>query len=130
MVEMAETFETSVRSVLDRVSRAAGEMQDMAQRMTRNAETTTGERGHRRQHLAAGRGQRQGGRRRDGRIVVVDPGDRIAQVTASSRIARKAAEDAERTDRTVEGLSATANKIGEVVNLINDIASARPICWR
>ncbi|MGF7173915.1 methyl-accepting chemotaxis protein [Azospirillum doebereinerae] len=122
MVEMAESFETSVRSVLERVSRAAGEMQDMAQRMTRNAETTTGEAA-----TAASTSQQAEGSVKAVAAATEELSASIqeigSQVTASSRIARKAAEDAERTDRTVEGLSTTANKIGEVVQLINDIAS-------
>jgi len=122
MVEMAETFETSVRSVLDRVSRAAGEMQDMAQRMTRNAEATTGDAA-----TAAGTSQQAEGSVKAVAAATEELSASIqeigAQVTASSQIARKAAEDALRTDRTVEGLSASANKIGEVVQLIHNIAS-------
>lgn len=38
-------------------------------------------------------------------------------------MARKAVEEAQRTNETVEGLAAAAQKIGDVVNLINDIAS-------
>ncbi|WP_109106674.1 methyl-accepting chemotaxis protein, partial [Azospirillum sp. TSO35-2] len=122
MVEMAESFESSVRGVLDRVSRAAGEMQDMAQRMSRNAETTTGEAA-----TAASTSQQAEGSVKAVAAATEELSASIqeigSQVHASSRIARKAADDAERTDRTVEGLSQTANKIGEVVQLINDIAS-------
>ncbi|SMH43168.1 methyl-accepting chemotaxis protein [Azospirillum agricola] len=122
MVEMAETFESSVRSVLDRVSRAAGEMQDMAQRMSRNAEATTGEAA-----TAASTSQQAEGSVKAVAAATEELSASIqeigAQVTASSRIARKAADDAERTDRTVEGLAQSANKIGEVVQLIHNIAS-------
>ena len=44
------------------------------------------------------------------------------QVTQSARIASKAVDDAKRTDNTVQGLNEAAQKIGEVVKLINDIA--------
>jgi ABC-type transporter Mla subunit MlaD len=44
------------------------------------------------------------------------------QVEHSARIAQKGAEEARRTDVTVQGLSDAAQKIGEVVRLINDIA--------
>ncbi|MBP2230988.1 methyl-accepting chemotaxis protein [Azospirillum agricola] len=122
MVEMAETFESSVRSVLDRVSRAAGEMQDMAQRMSRNAEATTGEAA-----TAASTSQQAEGSVKAVAAATEELSASIqeigSQVTASSRIARKAADDAERTDRTVEGLAQSANKIGEVVQLIHNIAS-------
>ncbi|WP_247893974.1 methyl-accepting chemotaxis protein [Azospirillum endophyticum] len=121
MVEMAENFETSVRAVLDRVSRAAGEMQDMAQRMSRNAETTSGEAA-----TAASTSQQAEGSVKAVAAATEELSASIqeigTQVTASSRIARQAADDAARTDRTVEGLAQTANKIGQVVELINSIA--------
>jgi methyl-accepting chemotaxis protein len=44
------------------------------------------------------------------------------QVTQSSKIAQKAVEEAERTNRTVQSLSTAAEKIGDVVKLINEIA--------
>ncbi|WP_245985919.1 HAMP domain-containing methyl-accepting chemotaxis protein [Azospirillum thermophilum] len=122
MVEMADSFESSVRAMLERVSTAAGEMQDMAQRMSRNAETTTGEAA-----TAASTSQQAEGSVKAVAAATEELSASIqeigTQVTASSRIARQAADDAERTDRTVEGLAQTANKIGEVVQLINDIAS-------
>ncbi|WP_148219782.1 methyl-accepting chemotaxis protein [Azospirillum sp. B510] len=121
MVEMAENFETSVRGVLDRVARAAGEMQDMAQRMSRNAEATTGEAA-----TAASTSQQAEGSVKAVAAATEELSVSIqeigSRVHASSQIARKAADEAERTDRTVEGLSQSANKIGEVVQLINSIA--------
>jgi methyl-accepting chemotaxis protein len=45
------------------------------------------------------------------------------QVAQSAKIAGKAAEDAKRTDATVQILASGAQKIGEVVTLIQDIAS-------
>ncbi|MBP2301381.1 methyl-accepting chemotaxis protein [Azospirillum picis] len=122
MIEMAENFESSVRSVLDRVAKAAGEMQGMAQRMSRNAEATSGEAA-----TAASTSQQAEGSVKAVAAATEELSASIqeigSQVHASSQIARKAASDAERTDRTVEGLSQTAGKIGEVVQLINDIAS-------
>jgi methyl-accepting chemotaxis protein len=44
-------------------------------------------------------------------------------VTQAAQIANKAASDGQRTNETVEGLAAAANKIGEVIGLINEIAS-------
>ncbi|MFD1628055.1 methyl-accepting chemotaxis protein [Azospirillum griseum] len=121
-IEMAENFESSVRAVLQRVSTAASEMQDMAQRMSRNAETTTGEAA-----TAAATSQQAEGSVKAVAAATEELSASIqeigSQVNTSSRIARKAVDDATRTDRTVEGLSLTANKIGEVVQLINDIAS-------
>ncbi len=45
------------------------------------------------------------------------------QVTHAASIASRAVDKARQTDDTVQGLSKTANRIGEVVGLINDIAS-------
>ena len=45
------------------------------------------------------------------------------RVTESARIAQTAVDEANRTNVTVAGLSAAAQKIGEVVGLINNIAS-------
>ncbi|KAA0581956.1 HAMP domain-containing protein [Azospirillum sp. B21] len=121
MVEMAENFETSVRGVLDRVAQAAGEMQDMAERMTRSADLTAGE-----ATTAAGSSQQAEGNVKAVAAATEELSASIqeigTQVHASSQIARKAAEEAERTDRTVEGLAQTAGRIGEVVGLIQSIA--------
>ncbi|WP_451978226.1 methyl-accepting chemotaxis protein [Azospirillum endophyticum] len=122
MLEMAESFESGVRAVLDRVNQAAGEMQDVAQRMSANAETTVGEAA-----TAAATSQQAEGSVKAVAAATEELSATIqeigTQVTASSRIARQAAEDAVRTDRTVEGLAQTATRIGQVVRLINDIAS-------
>jgi methyl-accepting chemotaxis protein len=45
------------------------------------------------------------------------------QVTHAANIASRAVDMARQTDDTVQGLSKTASRIGEVVGLINDIAS-------
>ena len=44
------------------------------------------------------------------------------QVSQSSQIAQEAVQRAQRTDHTVAGLSDAANRIGEVIHLIQDIA--------
>ncbi|PWC36248.1 methyl-accepting chemotaxis protein [Azospirillum sp. TSO35-2] len=121
MVEMAESFESSVRGVLDRVAHVAGDMQGMAERMTRSADTTAAE-----ATTAASTSQQAEGNVKAVAAATEELSASIqeigSQVHASSQIARKAADEAERTDRTVEGLSQTANKIGEVVGLIQSIA--------
>jgi len=45
------------------------------------------------------------------------------QAQSSATVARRAAEQASRTTATMEGLSQAADRIGDVVNLINNIAS-------
>src|SRR5207302_7587038 len=46
-----------------------------------------------------------------------------SQVNQSSEIAQQAVADVERTNVTMQGLAETARRIGDVVKLINDIAS-------
>lgn len=45
------------------------------------------------------------------------------QIDESARIAREGVEDAERANKRIQRLAVSASKIGEVVDLINDIAS-------
>ena len=45
------------------------------------------------------------------------------RVGQAAQIADKAANDGQRTNETVQGLAVAAHKIGEVIGLINDIAS-------
>ena len=49
-------------------------------------------------------------------------GDISRQVTHAADIARRAVDQTKQTDGTVQGLSESAERIGEVVKLINDIA--------
>ena len=49
-------------------------------------------------------------------------GEITRQVSRSAEVSRRAVEETERTDRTVRELAETANKIGDVVRLIADIA--------
>ncbi|MCQ4159826.1 methyl-accepting chemotaxis protein [Roseomonas sp. GC11] len=49
-------------------------------------------------------------------------GEITRQVSRSAEVARRAVTETERTDRTVRELADTANKIGDVVRLIADIA--------
>ncbi|MEI5617267.1 hypothetical protein WB403_50110, partial [Streptomyces brasiliscabiei] len=53
-------------------------------------------------------------------VSIGDIGGRIAE---SATIAQAAVGDAERANRMVQGLADAANRIGEVVDLINNIAS-------
>ncbi len=121
MIGMAQTFESGVRVVLDRVSQAATEMQTMSERMSGSAGLTAGE-----ASTAAGSSQHAEGNVKAVAAATEELSASIqeigSQVTVSNRIARKAAEEAERTDRTVDGLAQAAGKIGEVVGLIQSIA--------
>ncbi len=57
---------------------------------------------------------------------IAEIGRRVAEL---ARIAGRAVQEAEATDRCVGGLSEAARRIDDVVRLIGDIAGG-PICWR
>ncbi|MGQ9371665.1 methyl-accepting chemotaxis protein [Azospirillum sp. ST 5-10] len=122
MLEMADGFESSVRSLLERVSHAAADMHGIAARMTRTAEQTSGEAATAAatSAQAAGSVEAVAAATEELSASIQEIG---TQVQNSSRIARQAADEAERTDHTVEGLASAAGRIGEVVDLISDIAS-------
>src|SRR5580658_3454407 len=102
---MAGNFERQVRGVVAAVSSAATQMQSSARTMSASADQT------REQTLAVAAGAEQ---------ATSDIG---RQVSEASTVARQAADEGERTNTAISGLSHAAQKIGEVVALINDIAS-------
>ncbi|HTZ79597.1 MAG TPA: methyl-accepting chemotaxis protein [Stellaceae bacterium] len=122
MQQLAGTFEAKVRGIVDGVSSAAGEMQKMARSMASTAD------GSRQQSLAAASGANQATANVQ---TVAAASEELStsiteigrQVTQASSVSRKAAEEGERTNKTVSGLAESAQRIGEVVALINDIAS-------
>ncbi len=122
MQQLAGTFETKVRGIVDGVSGAASEMQKMARSMSATAD------GSRQQSLAAASGANQATANVQ---TVAAASEELStsiteigrQVTQASTVSRKAADEGERTNKTVSGLSESAQRIGEVVALINDIAS-------
>ncbi len=122
LVETADSFEATVRSVLGRVSQAADDMQELARRMSASAGTTTAEAATAAtaSQLAAGSVEAVAAATEQLSASIREIG---TQVSLSSRIARQAAEDADRTDRIMEGLSQTANRVGQVVQMIDGIAT-------
>jgi len=122
MLSLAQSFETEVSSVVDGVSSAAGEMKETAEIMTQAAEATS------RQSSAAAQAAEEAA----GNVqAVAAAADQLSasiteisrQVTRSADIAGQAVSEARRTNSLVQGLADAASKIGEVVSLINDIAS-------
>ncbi|MDB5410789.1 MAG: chemotaxis protein [Rhodospirillales bacterium] len=122
LLTLAETFESKVRVVVDTVSNAAGGMQGAARSMTEASNET-------REHIiavdasavqATDNVQQVAAAAEELSASIVEIGRQIAQ---SEGVARKAAAESERTNGTVTGLSAAAQKIGDVVELINGIAS-------
>ena len=122
MESLADDFERSVNGIVRSVSTAAAGMQSTAQSMTATASD------------ASSRASTVGAasaRSSDNVSTVAAAAEELSasvsevlrQVAASSDIASKAVGDAERTNATVQQLSSGAEKIGEVVQLIHNIAS-------
>jgi methyl-accepting chemotaxis protein len=120
--ELAAAFEHKVGGIVEAVAAAAGEMQGLSSSMNgSNAETA-------RQTTTVAAASTQASANVE---TVASATEELSasinsiaqQVTRSAAIAAKAAEDARRTNRVVEGLAAGTQKIGEVVTLIQNIAS-------
>jgi methyl-accepting chemotaxis protein len=121
-LELAANFESGVGSVIEAVSAAATQMQSSSQAMSATADQTS------RQSTAAAAATEQASANVQ---TVAAAAEQLSasiqeisrQVSKSSEIARDAVERAQATNDKVLGLSVSAQKIGEVVELINDIAS-------
>ncbi|HVJ35851.1 MAG TPA: HAMP domain-containing methyl-accepting chemotaxis protein [Terriglobia bacterium] len=118
----AANFESHVKAVADLVLNAATDVQSMAQSMSRTAETTVGEAQSvsSASELAA-----------DNVNAVAAAAEQLAssvneisrQTSRSSTIAAQAADQARTTNGQVQGLATAAQRIGDVVKLITDIAN-------
>ncbi len=107
-VKLADDFEQNVGAVVQAVSAAATEMQASAGSMTAAVEDTTAKSAS----MAAASEE------------LASTVDEISrQVMQSSEIARSAVEEANKSNELIIGLADGAQKIGDIVNLIQDIAS-------
>jgi methyl-accepting chemotaxis protein len=120
--ELAAGFERKIGGIVEAVAVAASEMQGMSATMS-NSNTETS-----RQTAAVAAASMQASTN-VGTVAAATEEltasiNNIAQqVTRSAEIANKAADEARRTNAVVEGLAAGTQKIGEVVTLIQSIAS-------
>src|SRR5216683_786414 len=111
--QMADNFESGVRTSLDTLAGAATEMRATSRSMLATTVAAVAEQASANvQTVAAATEELSSSVSEIGR-----------QVTQSTKIASQAVEEANRTNLTVQGLSAAAQKIGDVVKLISDIAS-------
>jgi methyl-accepting chemotaxis protein len=122
LADVANDFETRIRGIVDVLSGAATKMQSTARSMSDSADST------RQQSLAVASGANQA--TANVQTVAAASEELSAsiseigrQVTQAATVSKRAAEEGERTNATVAGLAKTAQKVGEVVKLINDIAS-------
>ena len=115
-------FETTARSVLDRLQRSTDSMQATAQSMSATADQSSElvnavasaaeETSVNVQSVSSGTEELSSSISEIGR-----------QVVTSAQIARKAVDEAGQTDATVQGLAESAVRIGVVIDLIQNIAS-------
>jgi hypothetical protein len=118
---MADAFESSVKTVVDTLTKSAGEMHATARALTGSAERTNTQ-----AKAAAGACEQASSNVHGAATATEELAASIQeisrQVAHSSGMAREASDQAGRTNTTVQGLSEAAEKIGQVVGLINAIA--------
>ena len=120
--ELARTFESRIRGIVEAVLAAAGDMQRSARGLAGAADGT------RRQTLAVASGATEATSNVETVAAAAEElaasiGEIGRQMAQAAATARQASEESERTNESVSGLAEAAQKIGEVVALINDIAS-------
>ncbi len=121
MMRLADTFESGIKGVVNSVASQSTQMQSAAQAMAHTAESAT------EQATAVAAAVEQASANvqtvataaEELSASVVEIGRQVEQ---SSKIANQAVDEADRTNTTVEGLSRAAQRIGEVVLLIETIA--------
>jgi methyl-accepting chemotaxis protein len=119
--DLAESFEVSVKSVVDTVSKAAASMRVTAESMVDDAGSTSAQAGT----VAAASEQASANVKTvaDAAVELAASIREIAgRATESAQIANAAVSEAASTNRTIIGLLEQAQKIGDVVKLISDIA--------
>jgi methyl-accepting chemotaxis protein/CHASE3 domain sensor protein len=121
MEKLANDFQSSVGGIIELLSSATTELQSTAESMSATAEETN------RQSTAVAAASEQASRNVQ---TVASAAEELSasiteisrQVSTSSDVAGRAVDQAERTNKQVEGLADAAQKIGEVINLITGIA--------
>jgi methyl-accepting chemotaxis protein len=122
LLALAESFESSVKDVVQSVSASAEEMRSTATLMVSTADETT----QQSQTVAEASAQAS-----ENVQTVASAAEELAsstaeigrQVAESSRVASQAVSEAERTSATVQSLAEAAHRIGEVAALISAIAA-------
>ncbi|MCG8507607.1 MAG: methyl-accepting chemotaxis protein, partial [Rhodospirillales bacterium] len=121
MLKLADQFETSVGEVVEQVSSAASGMRTSSESMTNTAKETT------RQSASAAAASEQASANVETVATAAEElSSSIAeisrQVAQASQVASTAVKEANETNQRIQGLADAAQKIGEVVALITDIA--------
>ena len=121
MLDLADSFEASVGGVVGSVTTAAQQLQNTAQSMSATAEQTT------RQSSAVAAASEETTQNVQTVASATEElsasiSEITSQVNESTRIVGEAVTQANDTNAKVQGLAEAAEKIGDVVRLINDIA--------
>ncbi|MGE5514457.1 MAG: methyl-accepting chemotaxis protein [Bacteroidota bacterium] len=122
MADLAAEIEQSVRSAVGAASSAADAIRGEAEVLAANAETASVQSAQVVESSEAANGSVETVAQAAGRLVL-SISEITTQVNESTRVAEEAVAEAARTDETVKGLTQASLKIGQVVGLINDIAS-------
>jgi methyl-accepting chemotaxis protein len=121
MRELAERFEASVGGVVQAVSSAASELRATAEGMSASAEDTS-----KQSTTVAAAAEQATANVQTVATATEELTSSIqeigTQMSESTRIVADAVKQSEATNQTVRGLAEAAQRIGEVVRLINDIA--------
>ncbi|MCK5274030.1 MAG: hypothetical protein KAR37_05235, partial [Alphaproteobacteria bacterium] len=119
--ELADRFERQVKDVVDGVGSAATEMQATAQQLSATAEETSRQSANvaTASDQATANVQTVAATAEELSASIAEIGRQVGQ---STKITRNAVEEVDSANRTITGLAEAATMIGEVVNLINDIA--------
>ena len=122
MLRVADGFEGSVKRVADTITSAAGELEGAAQIVSGAVDTASVQ-----ASSVAAAAEEASANVATVATAAEELSASIAeisrQVQASSSISAEAVDEARHTNELVEGLAQSATRIGEVVSLINDIAS-------
>lgn len=122
LLDLAEGFEADVGKVSQQISSAAAQMQSAAKAMSAVAEETSSQ-----SATVAAASEEAGTNVQTVASATEELSSSIQEITRqvseSANIARDAVSETEMANEKVQGLEEAAKKIGEVVELINDIAS-------
>lgn len=121
MNSLADSLESSVKSIADKVSSSANDMRGAAEQMTLKAERTSQQ-----ATTVAAASEEASVNVQTVASAAEELNASVSeisrQVAASSKITTQAVAEAETTNLQLEGLAKAAQRIGDVVKLISDIA--------
>jgi methyl-accepting chemotaxis protein len=122
MATLAQHFENSVSGVVQEVSTSATQMREVAQSMSSAAQQSSSQAGavSSAAHEAATNIETVAAAAAELSASIGEIGRQVAQ---AAQVSSTASEETVRTNEMVRALASSADRIGEVIQLINDIAS-------